>query len=72
MGLETFKKTAGEILRSLRNSKKADGETRIYTAGEKEYMAWLDRKDKGVPVGKDLMKELIALREECGLEQYNF
>ena len=35
----------------LRASKLAPGEDRIYTDGEKEYLCWLDRKDKGVPVG---------------------
>ena len=40
MGLETFKKISGDILRELRNSKKAPGEDKIYTAGEKEYIIW--------------------------------
>ncbi|MBQ1524852.1 MAG: Ldh family oxidoreductase, partial [Firmicutes bacterium] len=33
MGLETFKKTAGDICRALRASQKAPGQDRIYTAG---------------------------------------
>lgn len=72
MGLDTFKKTAGGICRGLRNSAKAPGEERIYTAGEKEYLAWQDRKDKGVPVGETIQKEMIALRDELGLSQYRF
>ena len=72
MGLETFKKTAGDICRALRASKKAPGAEHIYTAGEKEYLAWQDRKDKGVPVGDAIQKEFIALRDECGLTQYKF
>lgn len=71
MGLDTFKKTAGGICRGLRNSRKAPGEERIYTAGEKEYLSWQDRKDKGVPVGEVIQKEFIALRDECGLN-YKF
>ena len=67
MGLSTFEKTAGGILRDLRNSTKAPGAERIYTAGEKEYDAWLDRKDKGVPVGDAIQKEFIALRDELNL-----
>ncbi len=31
--VESFRKNAGDILRELRNSKKAPGESRIYTAG---------------------------------------
>ena len=72
MGVDTFKKTAGDICRGLRNSTKAPGQERIYTAGEKEYMAWMDRKDKGVPVGESIQKEFIQLRDELGLTQYKF
>ncbi|MEG2859630.1 MAG: Ldh family oxidoreductase [Clostridia bacterium] len=62
MGLESFEKTCGDILRELRASTKAPGEARIYTAGEKEYLVWLTRKDKGVPVGDAVQKEIIAVR----------
>ena len=68
MGLESFKKTAGEILRELRASEKAPGQDRIYTAGEKEYLTWLERKDKGVPVGEAVQKELTGIRDELGLD----
>ena len=71
MGLDTFRHTAGGICRDLRASEKAPGAERIYTAGEKEYLAWQDRKDKGVPLGDALQKEFIALRDECGLD-YRF
>ena len=71
MGLDTFKETSGEILRGLRASKKAPGCDRIYTAGEKEHLAWLDRKDKGVPVGEAIQKEFINLRDELNLD-YHF
>ena len=71
MGRETFKKTAGEICRALRASKKAPGESRIYTAGEKEYDVWLFRKDKGVPVGEAVQKDIITVRDALGLP-YHF
>ena len=67
MGRETFKKTAGDICRALRASQKAPGYDRIYTAGEKEYLTWLDRKDKGVPVGKAVQDELTTLRDKLNL-----
>ena len=67
MGLDTFKETAGGICRGLRASEKAPGAERIYTAGEKEHLAWLDRKDKGVPVSESVQKELIALRDKFDL-----
>ena len=71
MGAEEFKKTAGDILRDLRNSDKAPGRDRIYTAGEKEHLVWLERKDKGVPVGEAVQKELTAIRDELKLN-YKF
>ncbi len=66
-----FKKTTGNILRELRNSKKMPGEERIYTAGEKEYYIWLNRKDKGVPFNEALLKEFRGLCNTYGLAEYH-
>lgn len=71
MGIDNFKKTAGDILRTLRASEKAPGHERIYTAGEKEYMVWLDRKDKGVPVNESVQQDLIDIRNMYKLD-YKF
>ena len=68
MGREIFEKTTGDILRQLRSSQVAPGEERIYTAGEKEYLIWLDRKDKGVPLGEAVRKELMEIRDELGMD----
>ena len=70
--LDTFKGTTGQILRELRNSKKAPGCDRIYTAGEKEYLAWLERKDSGVPVNEPLQKNIRDLIQELKLVGYDF
>src|SRR3989339_1906868 len=70
--LRRFKKIAGDILRSLRASKKAAQARRIYTAGEKEYFTWLDRRKKGVPLNKVLQREIAAMRDETGLKKYVF
>ncbi len=67
VGSEEFKKTAGDILRQLRSSKVAPGEERIFTAGEKEYLTWMERKEKGVPIGEALQKELIDVRNNLSL-----
>ena len=71
VGLETFRKIAGDICRELRNSEKAPGYDKIYTAGEKEHEVYLERKDKGVPVSEAVQKELIAMRDEYNLD-YKF
>jgi L-2-hydroxycarboxylate dehydrogenase (NAD+) len=70
--LEVFKKTTGDILRALRASRKAAGHERIYTAGEKEYLAWLERKDKGVPINEPLQKVIRQLVKELKLTGYKF
>ncbi len=68
-----FKKTAGDIVRALRNSEKAPGAERIWTAGEKEHDAWLFRKDKGAKVDEVLKNQIIELRKEFHLEdKYTF
>ena len=71
MGLDTCKKTAGDICRALRTSEKAPGHDRIYTAGEKEWLAWCERKDKGVPIGAAVQREMIAVRDQLKLP-YHF
>lgn len=68
--INTFKEITGDILRQLRNSRKMPGQARIYTAGEKEYLVYLERKDKGVPVNREVMKELITMRDEQGITGY--
>ena len=71
MGLDTCKKTAGDICRALRASEKAPGHDRIYTAGEKEWLAWCECKDKGVPIGEAVQREMIAVRDQLKLP-YHF
>lgn len=66
--LAEFKHTTGEILRKLRASKKAKGQERIYTAGEKEYLASLERERTGVPIGDSLEKDLAQLAEWYGIK----
>lgn len=70
--LDDFKKTTGDILRSLRAAKKAPGADRIYTAGEKEYLTSLERREKGVPMNASVQKELIQMRDELDLDQHLF
>lgn len=71
MGREIFKRIAGNICRELRNSQKMPGEERIYTAGEKEFIAWKYRKQHGCPVPVSLQKQLSELRTRFSLD-YTF
>ena len=68
MGLEEFKKTAGDICRELRGSQKAPGHDRIYTAGEKEWEIWQQRKDSGVPINEAVQGEMSKVRDELKLD----
>ena len=71
LGEELCRKKAGDIIRDVRNSKKAPDAERIYSAGEKEHLVRLARKD-GVPINESVQKEIIAVRDELGLTQYKF
>ncbi|MCL2300529.1 MAG: Ldh family oxidoreductase [Firmicutes bacterium] len=72
MGLEAFKKTAGGIMRDLRASRKAPGHDRIFTAGEKEWLVWQQRKDVGVAINTAVQGEMSKVRDSLGLTQYVF
>lgn len=67
MGLDQFKKTAGDILRALRNSELAPGEERIFTAGEKEYDVWKIRKDRGVPLNEGVKADFRKVKDQLNL-----
>lgn len=67
---EDFKSTTGNILRELRASRKMPGQTRIFTAGEKEHDTWLKRKDKGVPFNRELLEEFRGLCNSYDLKEY--
>ncbi len=67
-----FKQHAGEILRTLRQSKKAKDAERIYTHGEKEYLRSQDREKNGVPLPPVVQKQMVEMRDELGLSQYTF
>lgn len=67
---DDFKRTTGNILRDLRASRKMPGQTRIYTAGEKEYDTWMMRKDKGMPFNEDLLREYHEMCKQYELEEF--
>lgn len=70
--LEQFKRTTGDMVRQLRASKKAPGQERIYTAGEKEHYSAQRIRAVGVEVNASLQKNLKVMQQELGLTQYAF
>jgi len=61
--LASFKTIAGNIMRQLRASQKAPGQDQIFTAGEKEWIAWQYRKTHGCPIPKPLQAQMIELKD---------
>ena len=70
--LSKFRDTAGKIMRGLRSAKKDPQAERIYTAGEKEFIAENERKKIGIPINANLQKDIITMQSELGLDKYNF
>jgi L-2-hydroxycarboxylate dehydrogenase (NAD+) len=69
---EEFKKRTGDILRSLRNSKRAYGHERIYTAVEKEAGESIKSYCDGIKISSNLADELNKLSKKYNLPKYHF
>ncbi|MBY8990149.1 MAG: Ldh family oxidoreductase [Candidatus Lokiarchaeota archaeon] len=67
-----FKEVAGNIMRELRSSKLAPGKNKIFTAGEKEYISEIERRDTGIPINKSLQKDIKVMQRELKLNNYSF
>ncbi len=72
VSLDEFKATTGNILRELRQSRKAPGAARIFTAGEKEFESEKYVRLHGVAVNANLQKEIKTVQTELGLAEYKF
>jgi L-2-hydroxycarboxylate dehydrogenase (NAD+) len=72
IGKDKFKKTAGNIMRGLRSAKLDPNEKKIYTAGEKEFLAERSRRKSGIPLNKSLQNDIKIMQKELGLMKYKF
>ncbi|MHA1727684.1 MAG: Ldh family oxidoreductase [Promethearchaeota archaeon] len=71
--LEKFKKTTGEMLRQIANSRKQPGADHIYIAGEKEYFIEREREKTGVPIFKQTQLQMQKMMAEMeNLNQNKF
>ncbi len=70
--INSFKEITGSILRELKNSELSPDQEHIYVAGEKEYLNRKRVKDEGVPINKSLREDLITMRDELGIEGFDF
>lgn len=57
-----------EWMDEIRNAKKAEGQERIYIAGEKEWESSIQNKKQGIRVNEKTYEELRAIIEEQGIE----
>jgi len=69
--LATFKKITGNIMRDLRNSPISPEQSRIFTAGEKEYLNTQKVLAEGVEIPPAVQKNLLTLQAELGLSKVN-
>jgi LDH2 family malate/lactate/ureidoglycolate dehydrogenase len=65
--VDRFKADMDDMLRALKESKKAEGYDRIYTAGEMEHETELVRLREGIPLRADQVEELRQLSAETGI-----
>ena len=65
--VDEFKAAMDDMLRALKDSEKAEGHDRIYTAGEIEFETEQERLGNGIPYHPNFIAELRGLAGECGL-----
>jgi L-2-hydroxycarboxylate dehydrogenase (NAD+) len=66
--VEEFKAAMDDLQRRLRETSKAEGQTRVYVHGEKEYEEAELRSREGIPLNPKVAADLRAIGEEVGVE----
>ena len=61
IGIDEFKKSMDHYIDELRNSAKAEGESRIYVHGEKEFEMQEHREKTGCPLDDKTVEKLLSL-----------
>ncbi|MGC8837564.1 MAG: Ldh family oxidoreductase [Anaerolineae bacterium] len=62
--LDEFRRTMDDLIRRLKDSPKAEGQTRIYIHGEKEFEAKEERLRNGIPLGPKVAETLRGIAQE--------
>jgi LDH2 family malate/lactate/ureidoglycolate dehydrogenase len=68
--LAVSRRITGQIMRALQSADRAAGQDRIYVAGEKEHEMEAVVPERGVPVNRNLRRELQTMRDELGIVGY--
>ena len=69
--LEDFKRITGNMMRELRESRKAHDQSRIYTAGEKEYYNTQHNQAHGIEITPGVQKALQVLRKDLDIQGHD-
>lgn len=69
---EAIKTHLSTFLTELRESPKAEGQTRIFTHGEKEVEAYNKMIEEGIPVNDSTIKEMEAICQEYGIDMQSY
>ena len=65
--LDAFKADMDDLLRALKDSPKAEGQDRIYVAGEPEWECEQRRRREGIPLAPGLVNQLRQVSVEAGV-----
>ena len=66
--VDEFKAAMDDLQRRLKDGPKAEGATRIYVHGEKEYEETERRSREGIPLNPKVVADLQQIGEEVGVE----
>jgi L-2-hydroxycarboxylate dehydrogenase (NAD+) len=68
--LEISRQVTGQIMRDLQDARRAPGRDHIYVAGEKEHQRGRIVCERGVPLNRNLRRDLGAVRDGLGIVGY--
>jgi LDH2 family malate/lactate/ureidoglycolate dehydrogenase len=66
--VDEFEAAMDDLQQRLKNSPKAEGESRIYVHGEKEYEQAETNARDGIPLNPKVAADLEAIGQELGIE----
>ena len=65
--LPAFKRDVDKLLRTLRESPRAEGHDHIYVHGEKSFAMERERRAKGIPLGPKVVDSLKKIGGDAGV-----
>jgi len=66
--LEEFQTAMDDLIRRLKEAEKAEGQTRIYIHGEKEFETEEQRRQEGIPLNQCVIQNLEEIASSLGLQ----